>query len=78
MPDFILELIASNHQMAAVFAVMGLLRIINKPLFTIIRAIVEMTPDKKDDELLDEFEGSNTYKAFLYALDWFGSVKLKG
>ena len=76
MIELIQELILANPNLASVFVVIGVIRTINKPLFSIIRTIVEATPEKEDDKALDRFERSKTYKAILYMLDWFGSVKI--
>lgn len=63
--------------MGTILMIIGFLRLVNKPLFTILHIIVGATPTKKDDEILDNVEKSKFYKWFVYILDWFGSVKLK-
>ena len=57
--------------------VVGVLRLINKPLFALLRQYVNLTPDKKDNELLDQVEKSKAYQVFLFAIDWLASIKLK-
>lgn len=59
------------------FMVIGVLRVVNKPLFTLLREYVNVTPDPKDNEILDRVEKSKFYSAFLFALDWLASVKIK-
>ncbi len=59
------------------FMIVGILRIINKPIFEAVRYYVNLTPNAKDNELLEQIEKSPSYRAFLFALDWFASVKLK-
>lgn len=63
------------ENMRDLFALMGFLRIINKPLFTALRSYVESTETKEDDKQLEKIERSQAYKMFLFVLDWFASVK---
>jgi hypothetical protein len=55
--------------------VMGVLRAVNKPLFSLLRTFVISTPNKTDDKVLDEVEASKVYKTVVYVLDWVASVK---
>lgn len=57
--------------------VVGILRVINKPLFAAFRAYVSYTPSPKDDVVLDKVEASPIYKGVSFVLDWFASVKVK-
>ncbi len=78
--DFIsilLQLIDKYPALSSVIFIVGALRVINKPLFSLARAVVGVTPSKKDDEYLDKVEGSKAYKSIIYILDWFASVKVK-
>jgi hypothetical protein len=62
---------------ASVLMVMGACRVVMKPAFTLFHAIAEITPTKKDDAILEEVESSKVYKAVVFALDYFASVKLQ-
>ena len=76
MIEIIEHIIAANPTLSNLLVVMGVLRLINKPLFTILRIITEATETATDDKALSELESSKGYKAFLYLLDWFSSVKV--
>ena len=56
--------------------VMGLLRLINKPLFAFWRSYVQSTPSTSDDAFLDKVEASPVWKAVLFVIDWTASVKI--
>lgn len=79
MDPFLLELFREfleNHpNITTILAGVGLLRVINKPLFHLIRTYVASTETKEDDKMLEKVERSKQYKTFLFILDWFGSVK---
>lgn len=60
----------------AALMVIGILRAVNKPFFTLWRSYVQATPTKADDELLDKVERSKITKAILFVLDWTASIKV--
>jgi len=57
-------------------AIIGALRVVNKPLFAFLHKLVEVTPTKRDDEVLEVVERSKAYRAFLWVLDFVASVKV--
>jgi hypothetical protein len=57
-------------------AVLGTVRMLIKPIMTGLRYYANSTATKSDDALLDEVEHSWAYTAFLFALDWFCSIKV--
>lgn len=59
-----------------VLSVLGILRIVVKPLMAIIHSIVEKTVSKSDDAAIEKVEASPIYKGFCFVLDWLFSVKL--
>jgi hypothetical protein len=75
----ILGLIASFAQkyplFTAVVGVMGTARLILKPIIACIKALVEQSESKKDDEKLAKIEGHKVYKAVMFILDWALSIK---
>jgi hypothetical protein len=75
--DFVAQLIAQYPTAASILAIIGALRVINKPLFAFLNAVVNVTQFSWDNELLRKIEGSGAYKAFLFVMDWLGSVKIK-
>lgn len=56
---------------------MGFLRVIFKPIFTILNAIVEATPTDRDDQFMADFRQTNTFKMVVLGLDFFASIKIK-
>lgn len=61
---------------ASILMVLGIARVVNKPLFALAKAFVAKTETTKDDEFLVEVETSKFYKALCFILDWTVSIKL--
>lgn len=60
-----------------VISIVGSLRLINKPLFSTLNAIVTFTYwTDSDNVLLKRLENNKIYKGFIYVLDWVASAKL--
>lgn len=74
--DFLIQLANQYPILASVFMVIGVLRAVNKPLFTFLRVVVEATPTAADDEILVKVETSKAYQYFCFILDYFASVKM--
>ncbi len=79
--EFIIPLIQSMSVkypvIVSIIAVMGTLRIIFKPIMSVLHAYVESTETLKDDEKLAKAEASKYYKAIAWLVDFFASYKLK-
>ena len=75
--DVIMGILETLPWYGSLVLVMGTLRVIFKPLFSIIQTVVKATPSKTDDKLLTELKGSNAYAILVWAIDFFASVKLK-
>jgi hypothetical protein len=60
----------------AVFVVIATLRMINKPLFAIVEAVVSATPGKSDDKFVEDMKNHAVYKWISWVLDYLGSIKL--
>jgi len=73
---FILQFATNHPYILTILMVIGSLRAILKPLFALARAYTQSTETKADDELVDKVEQSKAYKALVFVLDWFASVKL--
>jgi len=69
-------LLAKYGWLAAVVTWLGVLRLINKPLFTIIKTITSATKTPKDDAVVEKIETSKFWKLFEFVLDYVGSIKL--
>lgn len=61
---------------ASILAIVATLRLVMKPVMTAIHEIVLVTNTKKDDEILGKVESNKIWKAFVFLVDWFASVKL--
>tara|TARA_R110000868_G_scaffold242882_5_gene498499 strand:- start:172 stop:420 length:249 start_codon:yes stop_codon:yes gene_type:complete len=72
------ELVAKWPVLSSVLLVVGALRLTIKPLVSIVRSVVELTPGKTDDLLLDKVEASKVYKGLCWVLDYLTSIKLPG
>lgn len=58
-------------------AVIGVLRLIFKPIMSVLHAYTEATESKSDDERLVVFEKSKAFKAIIWLVDFFASYKIK-
>jgi hypothetical protein len=79
MPDlsFLLEFLMTKAPwLAQALVWVGALRLIFKPLFSFLRSLVDATPSAKDNELLNQVEGSKVYSVVAYILDYLASIKL--
>lgn len=76
MTEFLLMLAAKYPIILTIVSVIGVLRVIFKPLMMIIETIVAATPSKKDDEKFNKFKSSSTYAFIVKFLDFFASIKL--
>lgn len=72
----IISLIGQFPVLGSVIFAMGLLRLVFKPLMTIIQNVVAQTESKKDDEVLAKVEGNVFFKALAWLVDFLGSIKL--
>lgn len=59
----------------AVILIVGSARILIKPAMALFKAVTEVTPSKKDDELYAKVEKSKALKAVIFGLDWLMSIK---
>lgn len=83
--DFILDLIKNAIMsllvtypgVASIIFVVGTLRLIMKPVMTAIDAIVTATPTPSDNEVWNNIKNASWFKAILWFIDWFGSIKIK-
>lgn len=78
MEELLVDLVTKYPLAATIVGVIGVLRLVFKPVMSAARSIVEATPSQKDNEFLDKLEASKIYKAVAYVVDWFASIKLPG
>lgn len=67
---------AQYPEVVSIIVIIGTFRLVVKPVMVAIEQIVESTPTKKDDEVLENVKSSQAYKWFVFLLDWFTSIKL--
>lgn len=76
MEQLIMDMSAKYPIVVSMLMAMGVLRLINKPLFAFLHAFVAATPSPKDDEILGKVEKSKLYQYFCFAVDYLFSAKL--
>jgi hypothetical protein len=76
MLEYILGLLQQYPQASAVFAVIGLFRVVFKPIMSVWEAWVGYTPQKSDNEVLNKFKKGPIYKALIWLVDYSTSIKL--
>ncbi len=59
-----------------IISVIGIARVVFKPVMSTIQAVIGLTPSVKDDEMLAKIMNSTAYKMVAYFLDWTLSIKL--
>ncbi len=77
LAGFLQGLIEKYPVAMTIISIMGMARLIIKPTMVYLHEVVLVTETKKDDEMLAKVEGSKVYKAILFVLDWFTSIKVK-
>lgn len=79
----LIEALAGNYgkiaqAITSIAAVMGLVRIVFKPLMVTLHSIADSTESGWDNEKLEKLETSKAFKIFSFALDYILSIKLPG
>ena len=77
MELFIAGFAAKYPIILTILSIMGMARLILKPLMTFLHEMVVVTETTKDNEILDKVEASKIYKGLLFVLDYAFSLKLK-
>jgi len=76
MEEMILGFAEKYPVILTIAAVMGIARMVLKPLMSFLHEYVLITPSEKDDKLLESVETSSVYKAVVWVLDFVLSLKL--
>ncbi len=74
--EIILTFLNQYPAVATLLTIVGALRLINKPLFSLLKMYVMTTPSDSDNKALEAVEKSKAYSVFTYILDYLGSVKV--
>jgi hypothetical protein len=61
---------------AGILSVLGLVRLLMKPIMTVIDTYVAWTPSESDNLFWKSFQDSKIFKGFCFIIDWLFSVKL--
>jgi len=69
--------LGSQGWMVQVLSIVGLLRLVVKPIMEVVQAYVKWTDTPKDDSLVNHIIKSPIYTKFLFVLDWLTSIKIK-
>lgn len=73
---FLVPMVEKYPALAGMFFVIGALRVVLKPLFSILHAYVIYSPNAADDALLEQVENSKAVKGIFWVLDYLASIKL--
>lgn len=76
MEQILIDLITKYPVVLSVVSVVGILRLIMKPLFVFFKEVVDATPTRLDNEFLDKVMQSKIYSMVAFLLDYLGSIKL--
>ena len=74
--DFIASLVSHYPVFMIILLVVGALRAVMKPLFSLLHTFVDITPTSRDNDWLSAIEKSDILSIFVYALDWVASIKV--
>lgn len=76
MEQLIAEMVMNYPSVMSVVVVLGVFRMVFKPIVTAYQAYVDATPSKEDDEKFEEIKKSSVYKSISWLVDYLMSVKL--
>lgn len=75
--DVLVDLFQNYPWFGNLVIFMGMARMICKPLFTLIDAVIVATPSKHDDQIWSDVKGSKAMSMFLWLIDYLASVKIR-
>lgn len=76
LSNFVAAQAAIHPVIATLLMVIGVVRAINKPLFSFIHSVDQAAGLTKTDAVVSEVEASKAYQYFCYGLDWALSIKV--
>ena len=71
---FIVSFAASHAWLATILFVIAVLRVVMKPIMTVVESIIHASAPA-DDAKLAAFEQGTIYRWVLWVIDWLGSIK---
>lgn len=78
MEAILISLAAKYTWIVTICLVLGIFRLVFKPLVSIIKAVVAATPSQTDDAVVAKVEASGIYKGVCWVVDYLLSIKLPG
>lgn len=76
MDLLILDLAQKAPVILSILSIVGLLRLVMKPLMSILKAVAAETATDKDDKIIEKVESSAIWKGLCWVIDYVASVKL--
>lgn len=77
MQELLESFIGANGWAVQILSIVGLLRLIIKPIMEVVQAYVKWTDSPKDDSLVNHIIKSPIYTKLIFLLDWLTSIKIK-
>jgi len=74
--DVLWPTIEANKQFSSIIMLIGAIRLVIKPLWSMYEAYVKWSESKEDDANLIKFKDSQLYKVGCWAIDYIFSVKV--
>ena len=75
MQETVAQLMVQFPWIATIFMVIGVIRVVVKPLMELAKSIAASTPSTKDDAAVASLESNKIYKTVLFVIDWIFSLK---
>jgi len=75
--NFIVDLAVKYPWIVTVVAIIGTLRLLVKPVIAAAHSYAEATNSPKAEALIEKIENSKALSTVFFALDWFGSFKVR-
>ena len=73
--NLVSQLAVQYPWIATFFMVVGVIRLVVKPLMELVKSVAAATPSPNDDAVVAKVEANKFYKGFLFVIDWLFSVK---
>ncbi|PTX95755.1 hypothetical protein [Opitutus sp. ER46] len=73
---FIVSFASSHPWLVTVLTIIATMRLIFKPVMSVVQAYVKSTASQTDDAALAKVETSTAYKIAAWLLDYLGSIKV--
>ena len=75
MQETVAQLMVQFPWIATIFMVIGVIRVVVKPLMELAKSVAASTPSAKDDAAVASLESNKIYKTVLFVIDWIFSLK---